>query len=255
MTNSASTSEITQGGIDNLLAQLQQLRSSIATARESIAPLEANLAEAFNEFQAVVGGLRRSSLRLQAEIATLRAQIERLTNIEDDTQEQDERNNFLYVNEEKTTESSQDPEALEKDMLLQHIFRVLDPDVNDEDAELLANLQGLCSDPSASLADALEELRWGIVWTKRSSHESLTEQHSRLTIWEQALNRQLQNLHRATERLYQDQRYGLWQQRQKSQEHWHNFLNQCVEQQEDQNYELQAELNKLKDEWARITSI
>ncbi|MDF5716142.1 MAG: hypothetical protein PUP93_20210 [Rhizonema sp. NSF051] len=251
MTKPTSTSEITQESIDNLLAQLQQLRSSIATEREKIAPLEANLAEAFNEFQAVVGGLRRSCMHLQAEIFTLRAQI----NKEDDTQEQDERNNFLDIQEEKTTESLQDPEAVEKDMLLQHIFRVLEPDVNDEDADLLANLQGLCSDSTVSLAEVLEKLHWGIVWTKCSSHESLTEQQSRLTIWKQALNRQLQNLQRATELLYQDQRYGLWQQRQKGQKDWHNFLNQCKEQQEDQNYELQAELNKLKDEWARITSI
>ena len=53
-------------------------------------------------------------------------------------------------------------------MLLEHLFRVLDPMVNDEDGELLANLQGLCSDPIASLADVLEELPWGLVWITRS---------------------------------------------------------------------------------------
>ncbi|MBD2205553.1 hypothetical protein H6G33_24740 [Calothrix sp. FACHB-1219] len=255
MTNYPSTSAITQAELDKLLTQLQQLRSSITTARETIAPLETNLAAAYNEFQAVVGTLRRQSMRLQAEISSLRSQIQRFTQDEDDTQQQDVVNdNFLYK-EEQTTESTQkDPEAIDKDMLLEHIFRLLDPDVNAEDAELLANLQGLCSDAAASLADVLEELPWGVVWTTRNSQENLTQQYQRLKVWEGALNRQLQNLKQATERLYKDSRYGLWQQQQKSQEHWHNFLNQCIEQQQDQNYELQAELDKLKEEWGRITS-
>ncbi|MBR8835010.1 MAG: hypothetical protein DSM106950_13485 [Stigonema ocellatum SAG 48.90 = DSM 106950] len=254
MINYPSTSAITQAELDHLLTQLQQLRSSITTARETIAPLEANLAAAYNEFQAVVGALRRQSMRLQAEISSLRSQIQRFTQDEDDTQQMDVGNdNFLYK-EEQTTESTQkDPEGIDKDILLEHIFRLLDPDVNAEDAELLANLQGLCSDATASLADVLEELPWGVVWTTRNSQENLTQQYQRLKIWEGALNRQLQNLNQATERLHQDKRYGLWQQHQKSQKHWHNFLNQCIEQQQDQNYELQAELDKLKEEWGRIT--
>ncbi|MCF2151450.1 hypothetical protein IQ276_034575 [Desmonostoc muscorum LEGE 12446] len=254
MTNYPSTSAITQAELEKLLMQLQQLRSSITTARETIAPLETNLAAAYNEFQAVVGTLRRQSMRLQAEIASLRSQIQCFTQDEDDTQQQDVVNdNFLYQEEQTTEFSLKDPEAIGKDMLLEHIFRLLDPDVNAEDAELFANLQGLCSDATASLADVLEELPWGVVWITRNSQENLTQQYQRLKIWEGALNRQLQNLKQATERLYKDSRYGLWQQQQKSQEHWHNFLNQCIEQQQDQNYELQAELDKLKEEWGRIT--
>lgn len=255
MTNPASTSNITQADVDHLLTQLQQLRQGITTARETMTPMSANLAEAYNEFQAVVGALRRHSMRLQAEIASLRTQIERFTHVEDDTQQQDAGNdNFLYREEEITESSLQDPEAVDKDMLLEHIFRVLDPDVNDEDAELLANLQGLCSDCTASLADILEELPWGVVWTTRNSQENLTQQYQRLKIWEGALNRQMLSLKQATERLYKDARYGLWQQQQKGQEHWRTFLNQCIEQQQDQNYELLAELDKLKEEWGRVTS-
>ncbi|MEP0885180.1 hypothetical protein NDI49_26880 [Trichocoleus sp. ST-U3] len=254
MTNSAST--ITQTDVDALLRQLQQLRQQIAIARETIAPLEANLAEVYDEFQAVVGGLRRQSMRLQAEIATLRAQIDRFSHDQDETLEQDESDNkLLYVKEEETADSaSLDPEAVEKDMLLEHLFRVLDPMVNDEDGELLANLQGLCSDSTASLADVLEELPWGLVWTTRSLQENIADQHCRLAIWEQALKRQMENLNRATERLKKDQRYGLWQQREKGTDYWRTFLNQCIEQQQDQNYELQAQLDSLREEWGRITS-
>jgi predicted nucleic acid-binding Zn-ribbon protein len=254
MTNSAST--ITQTEVDALLRQLQELRQQIAIARERIAPLEANLAEVDDEFQAVVGGLHRQSMRLQAEITTLRAQIDRFSHDQDDTLEQDESNDkLLYVKEEETADSaSVDPEAVEKDMLLEHLFRVLDPMVNDEDGELLANLQGLCNDPTASLADVLEELPWGLVWTTRSLQEKLANQHRRLTIWEQALKRQMENLNQATERLKKNQRYGLWQQREKGTDDWRTFLDQCIEQQQDQNYELQAELDSLREEWGRITS-
>jgi len=244
---------ITQTDVDTVLRELQHLRQQIAIARETIAPLEANLAAVYDEFQAVVGGLRRQSMRLQTEIATLRTQIDRFTHDSDDSLESDEGND--YVQAEETIDSAPvDPEAVDKDMLLEHLFRVLDPMVNDEDGELLANLQGLCSDPMASLADVLEELPWGFVWTRRSVEENLANQHRRLRIWEQALRRQLENLNRATERLQKDQRYGLWQQREKGQDDWRRFLNQCIEQQQDQNYELQAELDNLREEWGRITS-
>ncbi|NER31749.1 MAG: hypothetical protein F6J89_30095, partial [Symploca sp. SIO1C4] len=204
MTNSAST--ITQTEVDALVRHLQELRQQISTARETIAPLEANLAEVYDEFQVVVGGLRRQSMRLQAEIVTLRVQIDCFTHDQDDTLEQDESNDkLLYAKEEETTDSAPaDPEKVEKDTLLEHLFRILDPMVNDEDSELLANLQGLCDDPNTTLADVLEELPWGLVWTTRSSQENLANQHRRLTIWEQALKQQLDNLNLATERLKKD---------------------------------------------------
>jgi hypothetical protein len=75
-----------------------------------------------------------------------------------------------------------------------------------------------------------------------------------LSIWQQALKRQLENLNRATERLQKDQRYALWQQRQKGADYWHNYLDRCMEQQQDQNYELQAELDRLREDWRRITN-
>ncbi len=254
MRNSPPT-EISQSNVDDLLGHLQTIRFSIATARESIAPLEANLAETYNEFQAVVGGLRRQSVRLQAEIASLRIQIKRFTEDEDDAPQQDIEDDDLIENEEAIAETSfQDPEAVDKDMLLEHIFRVLDPDIDDVDAELVANIQGICIDPTASLADILEELPWGVVWTTCSLQETLKDQYDRLSIWQQALKRQLENLNRATERLQKDQRYAMQQQRQKGADEWQNFLDSCLEQQQDQNYELQGELDRLREELRQITN-
>ncbi|MGB3640164.1 MAG: hypothetical protein WBA39_21680, partial [Rivularia sp. (in: cyanobacteria)] len=204
MRNSPPT-EICQSDVDDLLGQLQGIRFSISAARESIAPLEANLAEAYNEFQAVVGGLRRQSMRLQAEITSLRIQIKRSTQDEDDSPQDIEDDSFIYGKEEAVTETSlQDPEAVDKDMLLEHMFRVLDPDIDEADGELVANIQGICIDPTASLADVLEELPWGVVWTTCSLQETLKDQYYRLSIWQQALKRQLENLNRATELLQKD---------------------------------------------------
>jgi hypothetical protein len=254
MKKPASISEISQTDINTLLPQLQQLRQEITTARDQLAPLEANLVETYNEFQAVVGALRRHSMRLGAEIASLRMQIEYFTHQNDAPQLDESYNNSFDAKQEMIESTQKDPEAIDKDMLLEHIYRVLDPDVNDEDAQLVGYLQGLCNDATASLADVLEELPWGVVWTNRNSQENLTQQFQRLKIWEVALNRQLQNLKLSTERLYKDPRYPLWQQQQKGQEHWRHFLNQCIEQQQDQNDELQAELGKLKIEWEQILS-
>ena len=253
--SSTSTSEITQGDIDNLLAQMQKLRQGITTARKSIAPLEENLAETYNEFQAVVGGLRRQSMRLQKEITSLRIQIKRFTQNEDDASQHEDIEDDSFGKEEAATETSfQDPEAVDKDMLLEHMFRVLDPDIDEADGELVANIQGICIDPTASLADVLEKLPWGVVWTTCSLQETLKDQYYRLSIWQQALKRQLENLNGATERLQKEQRYAMQQQRQKGADEWQNFLDSCLEQQQDQNYELQGELDRLREEWRQVTN-
>ena len=47
MRNSPPT-EISQSDVDDLLKQLQDIRFSITVVRESIAPLEANLAETYS---------------------------------------------------------------------------------------------------------------------------------------------------------------------------------------------------------------
>lgn len=225
MKNPASISEITQRDIDKLLAQMQQLRQEITTARENIAPLETNLAETYNEYQALVGILQRHSRRLQAEIASLRSQIQRFSQEEEDVLPVDEEDEFSdRPNEVIIEPSPQDPEAVAKDMLLEHIFRILEPDINDADAELVGNLQGICTDPNASLADALEQLPWGTVWITRSLQETFQDQYHRLGMWLQALQRQRKNLHRASQILQKDQRYALWQQRQKGADYWHNYL-------------------------------
>ncbi|NEO34734.1 MAG: hypothetical protein F6K36_30995, partial [Symploca sp. SIO3C6] len=105
-------------------------------------------------------------------------------------------------------------------MLLEHLFYILDPMTNDDDGELLATLQGLCQDPGIRFAHVLEELPWGLVWTQRSPQEQLEDQHHRLSSWQAVLKKQLETLQRAGDRLRNDPRYGLWQQRQQGSDHW-----------------------------------
>ena len=144
MNDSTVAVTITQADVDVLLVRLQGLREQIAAAREALAPLEANLVLAYDQFQAVVGLLRRQALHLQAEIATLRARI-------DESEGAGGKNAFMTADNggNRPGVPTTDPEAVEKDHLLEYIFRVLDPMVSDEDAELVATLQGLCkpSDP------------------------------------------------------------------------------------------------------------
>ena len=90
MSNPASTPEISQADVDSLLGQLRELYSLIAAIREEITPIEADLSRVYEEFQAVVGGLRRQSMRLQAEIVNLRVQIEHLIQEEDDAIEEND---------------------------------------------------------------------------------------------------------------------------------------------------------------------
>jgi DNA anti-recombination protein RmuC len=127
--------------------------------------------------------------------------------------------------------------------------------VNEGDADLLANLQGLCNDPAIRLADILEQVPWGLVWESCSLHEGLANQHRRLTTWEKALARQLESLNQATERLKEDSRYGLWQQRQKDAKTWQSFLDEAAEQQREANARLTAELEELNEKLARMVKV
>lgn len=250
MNDSAQTQTVTQQDIDTLLKQLKGLREQIMGARAEIDPLEANLKQSYDDFQVVVGAARRQSMRLQSEIANLRARIDSLRNDADDWIE-------LESHKEDTADivstfpAEQDSEAIEKDMLFEHLIRVLDPM---DDADLFASLQTLCQDPTVSLAEVLEQAPWALVWQARSIQETLLDQHRRLQRWEASLLRQLETLTRVEDRLRKDSRYGLWQQQQKGAEGWAQFLQQALENQEDQNQELETELETLRQEWEQLRS-
>lgn len=251
MTDLTSTQTITQKDIDGLLQQLKVLREQIEVARKSIAPLEENLKQAFDSFQIFVGAARRQSMRVQAEIANLRIQISNLNSNEEDFLDF-EPDRELGTNDIENTQNEKDPEVLEKDMLFEHLLRVLDPM---DDAELFANLQSLCQDPTVSLAEVLEQSPWELVWQAKPVQENFTDQYSRLQGWKSSLSKQLEALNRVEERLKKDPRYGLWQQKQKGDELWKQFLQQALEQQDDQNQELQIELENLQQEWEQLRSM
>jgi predicted nucleic acid-binding Zn-ribbon protein len=248
MSDPAQTQTVIQQDIDTLLKQLKDLREQITRVRAEIAPLEANLKQSYDDFQVVVGAVRRQSMRLQSEIANLRARINSLRDDTDDEIELESRNEDI-ADRNSTVQAEKDPEAVEKDMLFEHLLRILDPM---DDADLFANLQTLCQDPTVSLAEVLEQSPWALVWQVRAIQETLVDQYHRLHGWETSLTRQLETLNRVEDRLRKDPRYGLWQQQQKGTEVWQQFLQQAVEQQEDQNHELQNELETLRQEWEQL---
>jgi len=239
-------SVITQTDIDVLLSRLQQVLQQINDSRLALAPLGAGLAMAYNAYQTAVGRLFRETNRLQLEIDMLRARIDGMDQVTPLPP-------TSGINEVRSEPQGRaDPEAVEKDILLEHLFRVLDPMVNNEDAEFLANLQGLCNNPTTQLVDALEKIPWGIVWTTRGPQEDVGAQYRRLGVWEQALSRQLNHLEREKERLRKDSRYGLWEQYQRGSAAWQEFLEHTAQQQQEYNVELTERLRGLQDEWARI---
>jgi predicted RNase H-like nuclease (RuvC/YqgF family) len=259
MANAAMPTQITQQDVDSLIEQLHMLREQIIEARAAIVPLQENLARVHEEYQEYVGSLRRNEMRLQAEIRILTDRLE-----DEEIDESDrEQNDQLQTGNEKQDNSRQvsdvssmdDPEAENKDRLLEHLVHVLDPMTNEEDGELLGMLQGLYRDATTRLIDMLEHVPWGAVWTNRSRQESVNEQYQRLKIWEEALSQQLTYLHNETDRLYKnDRRYGLWQQYQKGNESWKQFLQQSLEKQKERNEDLQAELDDLQALWSQRVS-
>jgi hypothetical protein len=229
---------ISQLDVDALLVRLQESLREIDTARLAVAPLEAGLTMAYNDYQAIVGRIYRETNRLQMEIDVIRARIDGVGQDAPSTQGTSDESKVMG-----SQKDAADPEAVEKDVLLEHLFRVLDPMVNDADAE---------NNPTMQLVDALEKIPWGIVWTTRGPQEDLMAQNRRLSVWEQALARQLNHLKREEERLRKDSRYGLWEQYQKGPAAWQQFLQHTAQQQQEYNVELNEKLRSLQDEWLRI---
>ncbi len=244
---------ITQEDVNALLTRLQALRKQIADARAALVPLQEKLTLVFKDYQTVVGQLQREAQQLQADIYVLRNQIEGLSRDRGEYIPSFDSEASRHGEERNTIAPAiVDPEALDKDILLEHLVRVLDPMINSEDADLLAHVQGMCKNPTTRLIDALEQIPWGEVWMARGSHETLAIQYRRLSVWERSLNNQLKSLSRETERLHKDSRYGLWEQYQRGAQAWQEFLQQAVKQQQEQNAELAEEMQRLRVEWTEM---
>jgi len=235
----AAAPEVTQHRVEGILASLHTLCAFIREARAALAPLETALAGAWHEFDQRVGHLRRERLRIEYEIEILRAPAESETAV--GVEEAKDRMN------DGTATPLADPDAVEKDVLLEHLVRVLDPDTDQHASMLLATVQGLCNDPDATLADLLEEMPWGPAWTARARNEGLSAQHRRLAVWERALRSQLGALNNIHEQLSKrDPRYSLYLERQRGPESWEAYLNRAAARQQEHNQELRAELEELR---------
>lgn len=234
----------TQRDIEDLLGRLQMLGARIREARAALAPLEAGLEAARREFDDYVGPLRREALRLGHQIRTLQTSartvvVSKITAIGGDR--------VIDHTIEIADARLHDPEAIEKDILLEHLMRVLDPELDERAGELLAVVQGLANDPVTRLADLLEELPWGSAWTGHAPAEDLDSQRKRLQVWERALSRQLEALEQAQERLREvDTRYQLYAERQRGTEVWNAYLDRAVARLREQNLELRVLVEELQ---------
>jgi hypothetical protein len=247
---------ITQDLVQELLEALKKIREEITAAREAVGPLELSLDAAHQEYQFAVGNLYRQVANLQTDIADLRAQMDRSQNPDDDLFLSDESFDSLGVKEKKInliSEPSNNQEELEKDQLLQHLVMILDDTMlNSEDANLLAEIQGLCRESDINLASILGQLPWGKIWTNPNPQEGIVNQYHRLFSWKQSLEKQLEELNHIKEQIKHNSRYGIWLQREKGNADWQLFLAESAAQFRAQIIELQSELEFLKHKWTKM---
>lgn len=256
--------EITQAHIEALLLRLKTLREQIAQARTRLAPLEEQLTQVYHDYQAAVRRLRNEANQLQADLNALEDQIARAElGVE---QEVFTTSSFVReppeppVGEERrsTAPTMIDPEEFDKEMLLIHLVRVLDDHMlNKEDGELLSQVNEMFQNPAMRLGDVLEHLLEHLplqVLTQRTVDEDLKVQYQHLTTWEHSLSQQLQSLTKRQSDLQRDRRYAMYEQYQKGQLAWQQFLHQVVQQQQAYNAELAATVQQKRVEWAEVAS-
>jgi predicted RNase H-like nuclease (RuvC/YqgF family) len=246
----AQDAAVTQPDIDALLAHLAMLRRRLSRWRARLQPVEDELAAAAREYKAALAPLNRRKAALQAEIRELRQRLEKNASAPAALSLPRPATRSAASDQNETAYA--DPEEVEKDALLEHLVRVLDPMMNEADNDLLADLQGRCKDPAQRLADVLERLPWGPVWTAASPHEALSAQLRRLRGWDAALTAQWQTVRQAIKQLRRDARYALRQQRQRGAPAWQEFLRQAAAQQQERNEQLQAEAEQLRAEWEQL---
>ncbi len=225
----------TQDEVDILLKRLQGLRREVAEARSDSVPLEDELKIAHNEYLRRVGPLLREILKLRGELQRLNQSADFEEVIVDNS----------GVDREPATEILKAPDAVEKDKLMEHAYRVLDSMVSAVDEELIGRLQGMVSNNSMNLGEVLERMEWGrwqVVWRSRAYQESVDDQYSRLDGWVLALKNQLTFLNKRKARLLKHRHYGLLQQRRKGPFAWRRFLDVVASQYEQEREELRGEI-------------
>lgn len=258
MSGAPPEAAVTEADVGALLQRLKVLRQQVAEARAALAPMEANLALAAREYQDEIRPLRREAARVQAQIYDLQDRIRRAedvrTHLSSNQPVEDEAIEMRDAEASPIATPVQPagPDTVEKDKLLEHVYRVLDPMINPADAELVGQLQGLCTDNLTRLADVLEQIQWGPIWEEKSSKEALASQYHRLRTWESALVEQLALLNRGAERLRADRRYGLWLQREKGPEAWQGFLEQAAVSFRSDIADLQMQLEVLQKQWKQL---
>lgn len=228
-----------------LLGELRQIADEIRRTRDELAPLEAGLSAAAREYRNTVAPLEREARRLRAELEAITAPPAPDPVPVPAGGGDDGRGAAADRDQAAAPASPPDPEAVEKSMLLEHLYRVLDG-MEAKGGDVVAEVQGLVQDPQATLADALEQVPWGPAWTDRSAVESVSEQVARLRTWRDALVRKRDDLRAAASRLASDSRYPLWRRREAGEETWRAFLAEAADQLRRDNDETAALIAELR---------
>jgi hypothetical protein len=242
MPSSDQATAVAQDEIDRLVARLHALVDAIAAARAALAPLEAGLAEAWKEYDDRIRALRLEAAALEHDLAS-----------SDDADRSgpdaptggDGVGDGAHGPARTPGLAALDADRVEKDILLEHLVRVLDPMLDAQASDLIASVQGRVEDGSYRLADLLESVPWGRAWTESPRSEDPAARLRRLTAWVAALERQLDALRNAEERLRRhDRRYPIFEQRQAGPEAWSAYLDREVRRWEEHNLELRTALEE-----------
>jgi hypothetical protein len=250
MTNDNTQSSITQENIAALLVRLQELQKQVALVRDQIDPLEAKLTSVQKEFSTALNVTLQKIQLQKADIRHLRDQME-----------SQNRNNFppthignrrvdptKLVSPGRNAAKRRGLDEEVKNELSEHVVLILD----DKQEELQAHINSLCSNPLLKLADVLEQVPWGAIWTTKNVAEALQDQYRRLASWEKALAERLEGLRHTFFQLQRDRRYMLWQEYQKGPIAWRDYLESLRQQYQAESEELAAELQGLYTNWAGL---
>jgi hypothetical protein len=251
---------ITQSHIDDLLNTLQSLHAQIAPLREQATALEKELNQVQQLYDQQLAPLNAEADQLELRKLSLRT---RLAATEQEKESQPTVPVTAAYEVEPPPETlpvedlpapvalpppPEDPRAIRKRRLADHIFYFLD---NDQQIKM-QTINALLADERCDVGDMLESLTWGAIWESRADWETLEAQHTRLLEWHESLEERCAYWQDKIRQMENSDMYTLWSQsHQAGQQDILVLLAHLVAQQQEENERLAHEVAVLEDAWQK----
>jgi hypothetical protein len=246
---------VTAAQVAALLAALKALVDEIVPLREQVRTLTADLAQVQCDYDAKLKELGEKTAELEVRRDALRVRLDprrkppppRHPPLPEVKPPQAVDTSTVRLGQPPPLPPPPDPRQRLKAALRDHIYSFL----GDSQPAVMEAFNAMVRDGQLDMADMLETLPWGPIWTERADWgETLEGHYDRLEGWQEALAVRVVYWQQELHRLEADDRYALLlERRARSNDAWQAYLDGMARDQAARNRYLQDEIDVLENAW------